>query len=599
MNYLIQNMNNIILLTLSCIFACFQLPAAPPFFISTDHELCNTLWQRHKPVSHTYDVKFYFIDLEVYDSTTYIQGSTTILVKLLDADADQIILDMGNNLHTDSVFLNGKQTNYLHTDDKLAISSSSSESADYMMSIRVFYHGRADKAGNFAGIYNASDREWDKKATWTLSEPFSARNWFPCKQVLSDKADSVYVFITTDKNLKAGSNGLLTSETPMRGNKIRYEWKSRYPVAFYLISFSVSDYRDYSFYIKYGQKDDSLLVQNYIYNNDSFYKANKSVIDKTADIMLLFTDLFGPYPFAHEKYGHCIVPSGGGMEHQTMTTLEDFSFALVGHELAHQWFGNYVTCSTWQDIWVNEGFASYAEYLCYQYLTSQKDADRWMTSAHHIAKYSNKGSVYIPEDEVHSENRIFNYSLSYKKGAAIVHMIRHEIHNDSLFFETLKNYLNKYQNSTATGIDFKNILEQNTGISFKNFFDQWYFGEGYPVIDLHLQHRNDTLYINANQQTTASTPLFNVLIDFRIRVNGIDTTITRRQLTNQDKWSFYIPGRITRIQADPDQWLLADIVYNNDISGIVVPDNEQHISNCIEDLSEHMKGTANIAFIEP
>lgn len=592
-------MNNIILIMLSCIFCCFQLTAEPPSFVNSDNNLCSTLWQHHKPVSNTFDVKFYFIDLEVHDSTTYIQGSTTILVKLLDTDAGQIILDMGSNLHTDSVLLNGQRIDYLHQDDKLIIYSPFSWSADNMMSIRVFYYGRANKASNYPGIYNASDREWDNKATWTLSEPFSASNWFPCKQVLTDKADSVYVFITTDKNLKAGSNGLLTAETPMPENKIRYEWKSRYPVAFYLISFSVSDYRDYSFYINCGQEGDSLLIQNYIYNNDSFFKANKSEIDNTADIMLLFSDLFGPYPFAHEKYGHCIVPSGGGMEHQTMTTLEDFSFALVGHELAHQWFGNYVTCGTWQDIWVNEGFASYAEYLCYQYLTSQKDADRWMTNAHHIAKYSSKGSVYIPEDEAHSENRIFNYSLSYKKGAAIVHMIRHEIHNDSLFFETLKDYLDRHQNRTATGMDFKNILEQSTGISFTDFFEQWYFGEGYPVINLHWQHRNDTLYISANQQTTASTPLFNVLIDFRIRVNGNDTTITRRQLTNQDNWSFYIPGKITRIQADPDQWLLADIIYKNDISGNAIPGHELHTGNCNVNLSEQLKSKDNIAFIEP
>lgn len=592
-------MNNIILLKVSCIFACFQLTTAQASFISSDHNLCNTIWQHHKPLSHTYDVKFYLIDLEVHDSTTYIQGSTTILVKLLDADANQIILDMGSNLHTDSVFLNGKKTNYLHKDDKLNLYSPFSGSADDMISIHVFYQGNADIASDFAGIYNASDREWDKKVTWTLSEPFSARNWFPCKQVLADKADSVYVFITTDKNLKAGSNGLLTAETPMPGNKIRYEWKSRYPVAYYLISFSVSDYHDYSFYINCGQEDDSLLIQNYIYNNDSFLKANKSEIDNTADIMLLFSDLFGQYPFVREKYGHCIVPSGGGMEHQTMTTLENFSFALIGHELAHQWFGNYVTCGTWQDIWINEGFASYAEYLCHQYLTSQKDADRWMTNAHRIAKYSNKGSIYIPEDEVQSENRIFNYSLSYKKGAAIVHMIRHEIHNDSLFFETLKNYLARHQNSTATGMDFKNILEQNTGISFTDFFDQWYFGEGYPVINLHWQHRNDTLYINAHQQTTASTPLFNVLIDFRIRVNGSDTTITRRQLTNQDNWSFYIPGKITLIQADPDQWLLADIINKNDVNGIVALNYEQHTGSCIMDLSKQLKSTDDIAFVKP
>ncbi len=105
-----------------------------------------------------------------------------------------------------------------------------------------------------------------------------------------------------------------------------------------------------------------------------YFKQNKAAIDKTGDLILLYSDLFGDYPFANEKYGHCVAPFGGGMEHQTMTTLVNFSFLLVAHELAHQWFGDFVTCSTWQDIWINEGFASYAEYLANQYLKSQEDS---------------------------------------------------------------------------------------------------------------------------------------------------------------------------------------------------------------------------------
>ncbi|MBN1158430.1 MAG: M1 family metallopeptidase [Bacteroidales bacterium] len=525
-----------------------------------------------------FDVKFYFIDLEVNDSSTYISGSGTVHLQVRTPGTRQIILDMGNNLHADSVLLNGQWADYVHQNDRLFINAPFWLSDETDLSVQVFYSGSVSSKSSFAGMYNAIDRRWNKRVTWTISEPFSACVWFPCKQDLTDKADSVYVFITTDKDLKAGSNGLLTAKRLLPGEKIRHEWKSRYPVAYYLISFAVSEYRDYSFYAGFGQEGDSLLIQNYIYDHDLYLESSRSQIDITADLIRLFSGLFGPYPFRDEKYGHCIVPSGGGMEHQTMTTLEDFSFTLVAHELAHQWFGNHVTCAAWQDIWINEGFASYAEYLGYEHLVSQKDADRWMGNAHMIVKFRDDGSVYVPENDARSESRIFDYRLSYKKGAAIVHMIRHEINDDELFFEILRDFLSKYGNGVATAMDFKNLLEQKTCMDFADFFNQWYFGEGYPVVSLHWQHHNDTLTISAMQKTTSATPLFRIPIDFRITTIDQDTIITLRQNENNVSWAIQLPGTVTALEADPEKWLLADFLYEDDALNRFLSGEGQHTS---------------------
>ncbi|MBN2480251.1 MAG: M1 family metallopeptidase [Bacteroidales bacterium] len=592
-------MKNFTLMLTTFLFTILFHSGTHPLFRMQNNDILKVvLPQNSSPEADALDVKFYFIDIEVNDSTTHVSGSTTVHLEVLSPLKGQIILDMGNNLYVDSVLLNGQQADHVHQDDQLFIYTAYPVSDGNMMAIQVFYSGSVRNRSSFAGIYNEMDRKWDKRVTWTLSEPFSSRIWFPCKQDLTDKADSVYVFITTDKNLKAGSNGLLTAERLLPGDKIRYEWKSRYPVAFYLISFAVSDYRDYSFYTGYGDNGDSLLVQNFIYDNDLYLETNRSRINITSDLIRLFSDLFGPYPFRKEKYGHCIVPSGGGMEHQTMTTLEDFSFTLVTHELAHQWFGNYVTCATWQDIWINEGFASYSEYLGYEYLISREDADRWMDNAHVIVKFRNDGSVYVPENAARSENRIFDYRLTYKKGAAIVHMIRHEINNDDLFFEILQDFLNMHRHSSATGLDFKNLLEQKSGKDFTDFFNHWYFGEGYPVVSLQWQQHNDTLYINARQSTTSSTPLFRIPIDFRITAGGKDTVVTVRQNENNVRWAIHIPGTVTGLQADPDKWLLADFYYENDSLVSFLPGKGQHQHSFNVDIVERPKIADNIIFPE-
>jgi aminopeptidase N len=505
-----------------------------------------------------YDVKYYGLDLQVSDSSIYIAGSATLLVDQLVESMQHVVFDFSNALTADSVTINGQKVSYVHAENLLKLAVPSPTGVGSLLTIRIFYHGLGKNTGTYSGIYNKFSTSWNKRITWTLSEPFHAMNWFPCKQVLTDKADSVYVFLSTDSNLKAGANGILSAQVPLPGNRIRYEWKSRHPTDYYLISFAVSDYMDYSYYVKNKDENDSILVQNYLYNNPDYFEQNKAAIDRTADMIHLYSDLFGEYPFADEKYGHCVAPLGGGMEHQTMTTLVNFSFLLVTHELAHQWFGDYVTCSTWQDIWINEGFASYGEYLSNQYLKSQSVADSWMSGAHDFIKSLPGGSVYVPEEDINDEDRIFDYRLTYDKGAAIIHMIRQEVGNDSIFFRVLKTFLQKYSNGHASGADFRDHLREITGKDFTAFFDQWYFGEGYPIHSFSWDQRNDTLIINSLQSASTGTQLFTIPIEFKVTSDGQDTLITLRQTNAFNTWKIYLPGNISSVIADPNHWLLIE-----------------------------------------
>lgn len=506
-----------------------------------------------------FDVTFYYLDLNVSDTSVTIDGFAQVVLKSLVPSLSEIELDLAGEISVDSVQANGKITGFSHKSDILTISPSTPVPLNQSLTLTVFYHG-LDKTGRYNhGITHSYVGSYHKNVTWTLSEPFASKYWFPCKQVLTDKADSAYVFLSTDRNRKAGSNGILTNEVILPGNRVRYEWKCRYPIAYYLISFSVSDYMDYSFYVKEPSGSDSIFVQNYIYNDSAYFAKNKASIDKTADLIRLYSKIFGTYPFSREKYGHCLAPMGGGMEHQTMTTLVNFGFLLVAHELAHQWFGDQVTCKSWQDIWINEGFASYAEYLSEQYLVSQTEADNWIIRNNRFIRSLPDGSIYVPLADVNDEDRIFDSRLSYKKGASMIHMIRQELGDDELFFDILSTFLMQYQYGNANAEDFRGILEKKTNRDFGWFFDQWFYGQGYPIHQISWSQKNDTLFINSLQTVSSGTPFFNVLLEFKATFDDGDTIFRFRQDASLNNWQLYLPKEVKSLKTDPRFWLLADI----------------------------------------
>jgi aminopeptidase N len=198
---------------------------------------------------------------------------------------------------------------------------------------------------------------------------------------------------------------------------------------------SVSKYVEYNVFAHPAGSTDSILIQNYIYDNPATLQNFKNDIDETADFLEYFSTIYGPYPFPNEKYGHCMAPLGGGMEHQTMTTQGTFSKGLTSHELAHQWFGDHVTCGSWADIWVNEGFATYSEYLMLSKLYPN-EASAEMSGNHNQVLQQAGGAVWV-EDSLNG-SRLFSGRLTYAKGAAIIHTFRFIMNNDSAFFRALK-----------------------------------------------------------------------------------------------------------------------------------------------------------------
>lgn len=510
------------------------------------------------PYVFDYDVKFYKLDIEAYDTTSQFKGNASVFAEVVVAEADTFSLELSNKLTADSVFINGTKQIFTHTSHKIYVPLSTPLTMGETIDFKLFYH---TPPGYTSSYYSSTlaVNYGNFNVSQSFSEPYYMHEWMPCKQELDDKADSVHIFVTTDDDLKVAGPGNLTI-VPLPDQKVRYEWRTNQKTAFYLISFAISDYIDYSLYAKPDSlPGDSILVMNYVYDYPNCLQSNKVTIDKTPLMINLFSNKMGLYPFHEEKYGHYMWYATGfsGMEHITMTGLRSFSFNLIAHELAHSWYGDNVTCSTWSDIWINEGFASYLEYIAYQFLISQANANALMLSYMNHAMSLPDGSVYVPPANLNSSSRIFSSRLSYRKGSALVHMIRFEMNNDSLFFRTLYNFQQIYKDSVATGLDFKAVCEDVSGIDFTDFFNQWYFGEGYPTFSTIWSQNEDTVLLRSIQTTsTAITTLFKMPIEFKLSYAGGSQTSRLYQLTNDTTFRIIIPHEITSIAIDPNNWVL-------------------------------------------
>ncbi|KPL11937.1 MAG: hypothetical protein AMS26_19180 [Bacteroides sp. SM23_62] len=503
------------------------------------------------PLLKDYDVKFYKLDVQADNESDHIHGNVTMLARVQHNPLSTLVVELTSSLVVKRVLVDGNEKQFSHEGEEIIIPLGNPLDTGAMVMTQIFYGGQTGE-----GMVTETDEDWDMPVTYTKSEPFYSKDWFPSKMNLDDKADSVHIFITTDYGLKAVSNGILTGTTYFPNGKVRHEWKSSYPIAFYLISFAVADYIEYNIEARPAGLSHPIFIQNFLYDRPGCLDTYRDQINVTIPIMELYCDLFDAYPFRKEKYGHYLWPWGGGMEHQTMTGMANFEFYLVAHELGHSWFGNYVTCATWQDIWINEGFATYAGYLATENLGPEY-ADGERAYRFESAMREPDGSVYIPAEEADDPSRIFSGNLSYNKGMALIHMIRFELQDDEVFFRTLRNFVSRYANDVATGLDFKEVLEETSGMDFTGFFNQWYFGAGYPIYEITWEQQDQTVILQSVQTTSSAlTTLFRMPVEYRLFYPGGDTTVRVYQLANEESYIFNVPHPVDSIQVDPDNWIL-------------------------------------------
>jgi aminopeptidase N len=517
--------------------------------------------QSHVDLENQYNVKYHVLDIQVERTNKDIAGFVQTVAEVVVPVLDTFAFELHSQLTIDSVVFNGISETVIRNLHEVRVPLSSSIMLGSHFSAFIYYHGTTPNTSGSAignGFNNGTSQTWGNQVTWSLSEPYSAYEWWPCKQQLRDKIDSVKISITTDSLNKAGSNGLLTSISFPGNGKAKYDWMEKHFIDYYLVSVTVAKYVEYNVYAHPTGMTDSILVQNYVYDNPATLPNFKANLDLVPSFIELFSDLFGLYAFADEKYGHCMAPFGGGMEHQTMTSIGFFSDDIDAHELGHQWWGDNVTCGTWNDIFINEGFASYCEFLRRQYLVSQSNAIQHMNQAHFSVMSANDGSVWCPDTT--DVGRIFDSRLSYDKGETFIHELRFLLNDDTVFFNALKSFQQLYGNATATGMDLKQVLENESGMNLTQAFDQWYFGEGFPTFTVKWNQIGSTFLMTSDQTVSFSsvTPLYITDMEYTIKRSAPygDTTVRVAHGQANEFYTFSVAGTVTSVVIDPNQWVV-------------------------------------------
>jgi aminopeptidase N len=391
---------------------------------------------------------------------------------------------------------------------------------------------------------------------WTLSEPYGARDWWPCKQDLNDKIEAIDVYLTTPSQYVAVSNGVEQSQV-VNGLTKTTHFEHNYPIPAYLVAIAVTNYQIFT--QTAGTAPNQFPVVNYIYPES--YNSAVTSLAQTLPIMDLFETLFETYPFSDEKYGHAQFGWGGGMEHTTVSFMGNFSRGLIAHELAHQWFGNKVTCGTWKDIWLNEGFATYLSGLVIENLDGAPNFVNWKNSLINNITSQLGGYVYLQDSDLTNVGRIFSSRLSYNKGAMVLHMLRWKL-GDTAFFQALRNYLADPDLAFdyAVTTDLQYHLETVSGQNLTEFFSDWVYNEGYPTYTVTAQNMgNLEMQVQLFQtQSHSSVSFFEMPVPIRfIGVNAEQFDVVLPHTENGQLFTVAVPFGVADIQFDPQRHLIS------------------------------------------
>jgi aminopeptidase N len=497
--------------------------------------------------SQNFDVTYYRLEWRTDPAFRFINGCVTSYFKITSS-TNFIVYDLSDSIKVDSVKQRNFSLSFSQQKNTVQINFTNSEAPGNLDSVSIYYHGVPPNTG-FGSFVNSTHN--GVPIVWTLSEPYGSRDWWPCKNGLDDKADSIDVYITAPKEYLAASNGLRQSEI-ISGDQKTTHWKHRYPIASYLVCMAVTNYSEFENHVQVGNTD--LLMQTFCYPESlSLFQQNTPLVLAS---LQFFSKIFGPYPFIKEKYGQVQFGWGGGQEHQTSTFIVTPEESLMAHELAHQWFGDKITCGSWEDIWLNEGFATHLASMDMENKYPLTVRDTRKQEIESITSLPN-GSVFVTDTT--SVNRIFDSRLSYTKGSHLLYMLRW-ILSDSVFFKGMRSYFN--DSSIAYGFartkDFQRNLEKVSGVDFNYFFKDWFYGQGYPSYDVQWkQLDNNNVSIKMNQKTSdPSVAFFALPVALQFKNANQQKTIVVDNKTNGETFIKEIGFIADTVIVDPDYWLI-------------------------------------------
>ncbi len=506
---------------------------------------------------HTFDVLDYKIDLDIracfitpYPKSFY--GYVKIKFRV-DTALSQITLNAVNtSMVINTVSLAG--VSFTHTGNILTITLNRTYNPNEIVEVQIYYQH-----------LNVTDQAFytGGGGVFTDAEPEGARKWFPCWDKPSDKA-TVDMIVKVPGNVKIGSNGRL-QDSLMTGDTIYYHWVSRDPVSTYLtvLTGKVNYNLNIVYWHKLSNPADSIPIRFY-FNAGENPTSMQNII---GDMTTYYSQRFGEHGF--EKNGFTTAPASGftwgGMENQTLTTLcaGCWQASLISHEYAHQWYGDMITCGTWADIWLNEGFATYAEALWLEHTggySSYKsdinsDASSYLSGNPGWPMYNPQWAIITPNN-----NDLFNYAITYAKGACVLHMLRYVLQDTTVFFNCLRGYALdtanfRYKNSVTD--DFTAKISSIAGQDLTWFIDEWVKQPNHPVYQNYYQFTNIgggnwSVGFQA-RQTQVNTPFHKMPLTLRISFSsGPDTTILAMNDLNNQVYFWQFNRQPTAFAFDPN-----------------------------------------------
>lgn len=529
-------------------------------FIAPDQGI--SLSRSHAKVSsydgpQPFDVLHYDLQLRLPLTNDSLSGSNTMTLRLKQA-VDSLVLH-GVGLALDTVLVNGQSRNVtLNTPaETFTIHLGSVQPAGDTLTIRMAYVRIPGypRPGSRRGYYFFLDTLGiPSNLGYTFSEPSDARLWMPCYDEPWEKA-TARISITVPDGYVAASNGRLVSSSGNGDGTTTWRWNEEHQITTYLMCITASEFTVSTLpYVT--ATGDTIPLQYYVWPADSADCA--TYLPTLRGMTEAFVGMFGEYPFA--KYGMtAIVPFVYlGMEHQTITTMNRFyrtNTRVVAHELAHQWWGDLVTCGTWPDIWLNESFATYSEALYREHLGGFPALRSYMKDTlEHFFFGSWQGAVYNP---VAQGFNLFD-DVVYSKGAWVLHTLRGVV-GDSVFFGIFRAYRERFAGKSAITSELESVVDSVVGSDMGWFFDQWIYGRGWPRYASSYIWAQDTLRLTLYQLQSSSWPTYKMPIKIRAHTSGASTDFWIRDSLRTQVFMLPLGVRPDSVIIDPDNWILKQV----------------------------------------
>jgi hypothetical protein len=505
------------------------------------------------------DVEHYTLAIKVTPPpVSRVDGTVRIQARVVSAGVASLAVDLYDALVVTSVVSGaGPALSFTHSGNQINVTLERLYATGELIDVTIAYGGTPPQVSDPIVPFPFSFKTHGTAAApiiSSLSEPTYAPTWWPCLDRPDDKA-IVDMDLTIPNTLVGVSNGVLIATVSNPDATKTWRWRSVYPISTYLVSVAISNYTTWTDFYTPVTGGPVMPVQHWVY--PELETAARVDLNVTVPAITYFAGLWGEYPFVAEKYGHALFPFGGGMEHQTCTSYGaglihgDHRYDwIVAHELAHQWWGDAVGPAEWPEVWLNEGFATYAEALWQEHLGGSAAYHSYMTS---LDTRPFCGTVYNPEPGCD----LFGDTV-YDKGGWVLHMLRHVV-GDTAFFAGFRNYYTAFKGGVATTTGFRTTMEAASGKDLAPFFSSWVYGIGDPTYRFGwLAAATPGGFVThvRIEQAQGGTP-FPMPIDIRVAwPGGTQTFAVQDNAMAQDFALPAVPAMPTSVTFDPDVWIL-------------------------------------------